>query len=142
MLVRTNPLAEISRIIPVSYLVPFSVAQKIDLSNKPENVHVIQTPVIYLPTGSGYEKLGRNHLQIRRDGAYKNIRLKFDIIHAHFTWSAGYVGSKLKETYEFPLSSLLTGWISTTCRSKTLFIPDTIHPYPEFRGSYHHRQPE
>ena len=62
VLVRTNPLAEISRIIPVSYLVPFSVAQKIDLSNKPENVHVIQTPVIYLPTASGYEKLGRSHL--------------------------------------------------------------------------------
>src|SRR5674476_1471019 len=40
VLVRTNPLAEISRIIPVPYLVPFSVAQKIDLSNKPENVHV------------------------------------------------------------------------------------------------------
>jgi glycosyltransferase involved in cell wall biosynthesis len=101
VLVRTNPLAEISRIIPVPYLVPFSVAQKIDLSNKPENVHVIQTPVIYLPTESGYEKLGRSHLRSVERSIQKN-RIDFDIIHAHFTWSAGYVGSKLKETCGVP----------------------------------------
>jgi glycosyltransferase involved in cell wall biosynthesis len=101
VLVRTNPLAEISRIIPVSYLVPFSVAQKIDLSNKPHNVHVFQTPVIYLPTASGYEKLGRSHLRSVERCIKKN-RIEFDIIHAHFTWSAGYAGSKLKETYKVP----------------------------------------
>ena len=101
VLVRTNPFAEISRIIPVSYLVPFSVAQKIDLSNTPENVHVIQTPVFYLPTAKGYEKLGRNHLRSVERELKKN-RIEFDIIHAHFTWSAGYAGSKLKETYAVP----------------------------------------
>jgi len=101
VLVRTNPLAEISRIIPVSYLIPFSVAQKIDLSNTPENVHVFQTPVIYLPTESGYEKLGRNHLK-SVEKVIKKHSLEFDIIHAHFTWSAGYVGSKLKEKYAVP----------------------------------------
>ena len=101
VLVRTNPIAEISRIIPVSYLIPFSIAQKIDLRNKPENVHVIQTPVFYLPTSSGYEKLGRNHLKsVQR--CIKKHSIAFDLIHAHFTWSAGYVGSKLKETYAVP----------------------------------------
>jgi len=101
VLVRTNPLAEISRIIPVSYLIPFSVAQKIDLSTTPENVHVFQTPVIYLPTESGYEKLGRNHLK-SVEKVIKKQSIAFDIIHAHFTWSAGYVGSHLKETYGVP----------------------------------------
>ena len=101
VLVRTNPLAEISRIIPISYLIPFSVAQKIDLSTTPENVHVIQTPVIYLPTASGYEKLGRSHLK-SVERCIKNHTIAFDLIHAHFTWSAGYVGSKLKETYAVP----------------------------------------
>jgi len=101
VLVRTNPLAEISRIIPVSYLVPFSAAQKIDLSNKPENVHVFSTPVLYLPTESGYENLGRSHLKSVEKVISKHS-LKFDIIHAHFTWSAGYVGSKLKEKYHVP----------------------------------------
>jgi len=101
VLVRTNPLAEISRIIPVSYLIPFSVAQKIDLSNKPENVFVFQTPVIYLPTESGYENLGRNHLK-SVERVIQQHSLKFDIIHAHFTWSAGFVGSKLKEKYAVP----------------------------------------
>jgi glycosyltransferase involved in cell wall biosynthesis len=101
VLVRTNPLAEISRIIPVSYLIPFSVAQKIDLSNKPENVHVFQTPVVYLPTASGYENLGRKHLK-SVEKVIQQHSLKFDIIHAHFTWTAGYVGSKLKEKYAVP----------------------------------------
>ena len=101
VLVRTNPIAEISRLIPVSYLIPFSVAQKIDLRNKPENVHVIQTPVFYLPTASGYKKLGRNHLK-SVERCIKKHKIAFDLIHAHFTWSAGYVGSKLKETYAVP----------------------------------------
>ena len=101
VLVRTNPIAEISRFIPISYLIPFSVAQKIDLRNKPENVHVIQTPVFYLPTASGYEKLGRNHLK-SVERCIKKHKIVFDLIHAHFTWSAGYVASKLKETYAVP----------------------------------------
>jgi glycosyltransferase involved in cell wall biosynthesis len=101
VLVRTNPFAEISRLIPISYLIPFSVAQKIDLSNTPENVHVIQTPVFYLPTASGYEHLGRNHVT-SVEKVIKKHSLAFDIIHAHFTWSAGYVGSQLKETYGVP----------------------------------------
>jgi len=101
VLVRTNPLAEISRIIPVSYLVPFSVAQKIDLSNKPENVHVFKTPVLYFPTASGYENLGRKHLK-SAEKVIQHHSLKFDIIHAHFTWSGGYVGSALKEKYHVP----------------------------------------
>jgi glycosyltransferase involved in cell wall biosynthesis len=101
VLVRTNPIAEISRIIPISYLIPFSVAQKIDLSKKPENVFVFQTPVLYLPTAAGYEKLGRNHLKSVEKVIQKNF-LKFDIIHAHFTWSAGYVGSELRDKYGVP----------------------------------------
>ena len=101
VLVRTNPFAEISRFLPISYLVPFSVAQKIDLRNKPENVRVIQTPVFYLPTESGYEKLGRSHLK-SVERCIKKHTITFDLIHAHFTWSAGYVGSKLKETYAVP----------------------------------------
>jgi glycosyltransferase involved in cell wall biosynthesis len=101
VLVRTNPIAEISRFIPISYLVPFSVAQKIDLRNKPENVQVIQTPVFYLPTASGYEKLGRSHLK-SVERCIKKHAITCDLIHAHFTWSAGYVGSKLKEKYAVP----------------------------------------
>jgi len=101
VLVRTNPLAEITRIIPVSYLIPFSVAQKIDLRRTPENVHVFETPVIYLPSASGYERLGRNHLKSAKKVLHKHS-LAFDIIHAHFTWSAGYVGSQLKETCDVP----------------------------------------
>jgi glycosyltransferase involved in cell wall biosynthesis len=101
VLVRTNPIAEISRFIPISYLIPFSVAHTIDLTNKPQNVHVFQTPVVYFPTVSGYKNLGKNHCK-SVERIIKKQKIEFDIIHAHFTWSAGYVGSKLKEKYGTP----------------------------------------
>jgi glycosyltransferase involved in cell wall biosynthesis len=125
VLVRTNPLAEISRIIPISYLIPFSVAQKIDLSNKPENVHVFQTPVFYLPTDSGYEKLGRNHLR-SVERVIQQHSLKFDIIHAHFTWSAGYVGSKLKEKYAVPFIITAHGMDIYDMPFRNAFYKETI----------------
>ena len=125
VLVRTNPLAEISRLIPVSYLIPFSVAQKIDLSNKPENVHVFQTPVTYLPTESGYENLGRNHLKSVEKVIHKHS-LKFDIIHAHFTWSAGYVGSKLKEKYDVPFIITAHGMDIYDMPFRNTFYKETI----------------
>lgn len=33
----------------------------------------------------------------------KNERLKFDLIHSHFTWPSGYIGVKLKEIYNVPV---------------------------------------
>ena len=128
VLVRTNPIAEISRIIPISYLIPFSVAQKIDLSKKPENVFVFQTPVVYLPTAAGYEKLGRNHLKSVEKVIQKNF-LKFDIIHAHFTWSAGYVGSKLKDKYGIP-------FIITAHGMDIYDLPFTNHFYKDHQDAY------
>ena len=125
VLVRTNPIAEISRLIPISYLIPFSVAQKIDLRNKPENVQVIQTPVFYLPTASGYENLGRNHLK-SVERCIKKQKITFDLIHAHFTWSAGYVGSKLKETYAVPFVITAHGMDIYDLPFKNPFYTDTI----------------
>jgi glycosyltransferase involved in cell wall biosynthesis len=125
VLVRTNPLAEISQIIPVSYLIPFSVAQKIDLSNKPENVHVFQTPVLYLPTGRGYEKLGRKHLK-SVEKVIQQHALRFDLIHAHFTWSSGYVGSKLKEKYAVPFIITAHGMDIYDMPFRNTFYKETI----------------
>ena len=73
----------------------------IDSSEMPTNIFVEVTPVLYYPTDSQYKKLGEKHFK----AAEKMINLnniEFDLIHSHFTWSAGYVGAKLKEKYDMP----------------------------------------
>ena len=72
----------------------------------------------------------------------KKHSLEFDIIHAHFTWSAGYVGSQLKETYAVPFihHGSRDGHLRSAVQKRVLYRAD--NPYPEFRRSYHHRQPE
>jgi len=37
------------------------------------------------------------------DDVIRKHKLKFDLIHAHFIWPCGYIGSKLKEKYKKPL---------------------------------------
>jgi len=123
VLVRTNPIAEISRLIPISYLIPFSVAQKIDLRNKPENVHVIQTPVFYLPTASGYENLGRNHLK-SVERCIKKQKIAFDLIHAHFIFPDGVLAFLLSRLTGLPY--LITAHGSDVPG----YNPDVIRPQP------------
>ena len=73
----------------------------IDLNDIPRNVNVIPTPILYLPTYSQYKKLGNKHFKTAEKAIKKN-NIKFDLIHSHFVWSAGYVGAKLKEKYNVP----------------------------------------
>jgi len=102
VLVRYNPIAEISNLLPIEYLKPYRKKSLLILTNKPENINVITTPVLYLPTDSGYKKLGEKHFKAAEKAIKKN-NIKFDLIHAHLTWSAGYVGVKLKEIYKKPV---------------------------------------
>ena len=73
-----------------------------DMDNVPDNVKVIPTPVWYLPTNNGYLNLGDKHLKAVNK-IIKRKKLKFNIIHAHFAWSAGFVGMQLKKSYSVPL---------------------------------------
>lgn len=100
-LVRTNYFAELGRFFPLQQLKRFSSIYKIDKTGLPRNVQIFQTPVKYFPTNKGYENIGQKHL----DSVNKLIRdrnIAFDLVHAHFTWSSGYVGAKLKEQYNIP----------------------------------------
>lgn len=109
VLVRYQPIAELGNIIPLkmfSSRKKYSKRYSIDLTNKPENVEVILVPLWYLPFNFMYRLVGKMHankvLQI-----IKRKNLKFDLIHAHFAWSAGYAGMKVKEKYNKPL--VITG---------------------------------
>ena len=102
VLVRYKPIAELSKILPINALEIHTKDYSIDLTNKPENVHVFPTPLFYLPTKRGYKNLGEKHYKAILK-QIKKLNIKFDIIHCHFTWSAGYVGMKLKEKFNKPL---------------------------------------
>lgn len=99
--VRLNPFAELSKIIPINWMKPFAQSIKIDLFNKPSNVHVIPTPILYFPFDFCYKKLGERHYRVV-DQIIQKEKITFDLIHAHSTWSAGYVGARLKENYTVP----------------------------------------
>ena len=64
VLVRHNPFTEISNYIPIDYLKPFRKKSLIDVTNKPENVIVIPTPILYAPTGRWHKKLGDQHFKV------------------------------------------------------------------------------
>jgi glycosyltransferase involved in cell wall biosynthesis len=101
VLVRYKPIAEISKFLSISILHLHQKKNAIDLSNKPINITVIPVSLWYLPTKFGYKKLGKKHFNSVLRIINKN-NIEFDFIHAHFTWTAGYVAAKLKEIYKKP----------------------------------------
>lgn len=101
VLVRFNPFADLSKIFPLQNLDVYSSNYKIDRTSSPKNTCVHTTKVWYLPTDWEYKKLGDRHLSVVKDQLRKH-KIHFDLIHAHFTWSAGYVGARIKEEYNVP----------------------------------------
>ena len=109
VLVRYKPFAELGNIIPLSVFKSrrkHSKRYSIDLINKPENVEVIVVPLWYLPFNFFYKFVGPQHAKAVLK-ILKKRNIEFDIIHAHFGWSAGYAGMKVKEKYKKPL--VITG---------------------------------
>ncbi|MBE9593841.1 MAG: glycosyltransferase, partial [Proteobacteria bacterium] len=132
VLVRYNSLAKLSIYIPVSVLDKSKFASKIDLVDKPSNIKVYPTPILYGPFDSQYKKLGEKHFKVVERAIKKNDRV-FDLIHAHFTWSAGYVGAKLKEKYKVPVIVTAHGYDiydlpfrDNEWRKKIKYVLDTV----------------
>lgn len=100
--VRHNLFAEISNILPINYLIPFTKKNLIDITYKPNNVNVIPTRVTYLPTRKGYLNLGEKHFKAVNRQIQRNNLKKCDLIHSHFLWSSGYAAAKLKEKHDIP----------------------------------------
>jgi len=100
-LVRYNAISEIGTIVPINTLKESTYRRKIDFTNKPSNVKIIPTKVYYLPSNVSYKNVGKKHFKTV-DRIIQKKSIRFRLIHAHFTWSAGYVGAKLKEKYNVP----------------------------------------
>jgi len=101
VLIRYNPLAEISEHLPIQWLRPYRKEAKTDLAAVPSNVTVELTPLLYLPTDRGYEKLGAHHARSVRD-QIDRLGVDPDVIHAHFTWTAGYAATRIGAERDVP----------------------------------------
>ena len=66
------------------------------------NVRVYYPRFLHFPVEFYRKRLGDNFFKASLR-VIKRENLKFDLIHAHFTWPSGYAGIKLKETYGVPL---------------------------------------
>jgi glycosyltransferase involved in cell wall biosynthesis len=102
VLVRYKPIAEVSRFLPLRYLRLHQKRWAINKLNKPDNVHVFPVPIIYLPFKSSYLKLGER-LYKKSKALIEKHSIKFDLIHAHYFWTSGYVALKLKQDYHIPI---------------------------------------
>jgi len=112
VLVRYQPISELSRYIPLTYFksrIKYSKKQSIDLTNLPSNIEVIPIPLWYLPFKKSYFSVGKQHAKIALK-VIEERNIKFDLIHSHFVWSAGYAGMKIKEKYKKPLLMTAHGY--------------------------------
>ncbi len=105
VLVRYNRFADISEYLPIDYAKPFSRSAKINREDKPDNVTVVSTPLLYLPIDLHRRFLGDQHVRKVRK-IIADLPVEFDVIHSHLTWTAGYVGAVLG--YKLGIPSVLT----------------------------------
>jgi asparagine synthase (glutamine-hydrolysing) len=106
VLVRYKPIAELAAVLPLASLRSHRKNMAIDLAGLPDNVTVIPVPLWYLPTDTGYWQLGERHFRAV-DRIIRERNLQFDLVHAHFAWTAGYTAVRVKEKYHVP--AIVTG---------------------------------
>lgn len=67
-----------------------------------------------------------NRLRVIRNTILKN-NIKFDVIHAHFTWPSTYIGMMLKKEYGTPVISTIhedSGWLHEELMIHSTYIED------------------
>lgn len=105
VLVRYNRFADISDYIHIDSLRSHRREAIIDRHDQPENVRVVPLPLLYLPIDYHYRRMGGKHYRAATT-EIESRGLEFDLIHAHFTWSSGYVARRLGQDHGVP--SVLT----------------------------------
>ncbi|RQG89219.1 glycosyltransferase family 4 protein [Natrarchaeobius halalkaliphilus] len=104
VLVRYNRVTDLSGILEWDTLKKYGRDFKI-ADSAPENVEIVPLALTYAPIEQWYKRLGKHHYWATKAKLRGRIE-SFDIIHAHFSWTAGYVATRLGE--EFGLSTVLT----------------------------------
>ena len=100
--VRYNWFADVASRLPGDSGDGFGKDSKIAQSDVPDNVHVVETPLLYLPVDFQRDHfLGQQHARKVRT-ELKSYPVSFDLIHCHMSWTSGYVGARLKEELDVP----------------------------------------
>ncbi|UVE52096.1 glycosyltransferase (plasmid) [Haloferax larsenii] len=100
--VRYNWFADVASRLPIDAGDGFGKDAKISRADVPDNVHVIETPLLYLPVDIQREHLlGQQHARKVRK-RLDDYPLSFDLIHCHMSWTSGYVGARLKDELDIP----------------------------------------
>jgi glycosyltransferase involved in cell wall biosynthesis len=80
---------------------------------------VYGTPLTYLPIQYWNRRLGKQHYLAVKSKVERNP-VNFDIIHSHFSWTAGYVGSMLSDLLDIPNVITIhenTSWLTSELES-------------------------
>ncbi|KKP76501.1 MAG: Glycosyl transferase group 1 [candidate division WS6 bacterium GW2011_GWF1_35_23] len=101
VLVRYKLVTVIANALKLKVLQKYREENCIDTHDLPDNVEVFKTPVSYIPYGPIYKLVGNFHYKAVKKVVEEND-LKFDIVHSHFLWSAGYAGMKIAQEYSVP----------------------------------------
>ncbi|WP_252698799.1 glycosyltransferase [Natronosalvus vescus] len=98
--VRYNRLTDLNWIVDDRIVKKYGRDSKID-EDRPENVEVVPVPLTYAPLSPWYRLLGRHHyygLKRQLNGHLHN----YDLVHAHFSWTSGYVAARIQKEYDIP----------------------------------------
>ena len=101
VLVRYKLVTVIANFLKLKVLQKYREENCIDTHDLPDNVEIFKTPVSYIPYGPIYKLVGNFHYKAVKKVVEGN-NLKFDIVHSHFLWSAGYAGMKIAQEYSVP----------------------------------------
>lgn len=100
--VRYNWFADVASRLPIDSGDGFGRDAKIAQTDIPDNVHVIETPLLYLPLDVQRKHLlGQQHVR-KVQNKLEDYPVSFDLIHCHMSWTSGYVGSQLKAELDIP----------------------------------------
>ncbi|GAG89631.1 unnamed protein product, partial [marine sediment metagenome] len=106
VLVKHNYLSEISSYLPsfgyIRNIKKYTRNNLLDLKGKPENVDVRLVSLLYFVPDGKNKNLG-NKIAKKAEKLIKEKDIKFDLVHAHFTYPYGYAGIKLGEKFDIPV---------------------------------------
>lgn len=100
VLVRHNLLAELAAKVDSDKYRTLTYNRRI-VPDAPQNVTVETTNLIYPPFEIVYRNLDKYHSKVVQR-QLRRIDLEFDIVHAHFTWTAGAAGVAVAEELDIP----------------------------------------
>ncbi|WP_336023440.1 glycosyltransferase [Halobellus salinisoli] len=100
--VRYNWFADVASRLSIDAGAGFGKDAKIARKNVPDNVEVIEVPLLYLPVDFHRDHLlGQQHAR-KVEKKLEEHPVSFDLIHCHITWTSGYVGARLKQELDIP----------------------------------------